>query len=82
MEIIPKQWTIGNIILLYKKGGSEHIENYRPISPSSNISKVFMGILKSRLYDILHQNQRRKIKILDRGTIENTDIGEEIIEGI
>ena len=37
------------IILIYKKGGKHQIINYRPISLTSNLSKVFAKIIKNRI---------------------------------
>lgn len=48
-EAIPQQWKTAKIILLYKKGNKYDIENYRPISLCSTMSKVFTSILKQRL---------------------------------
>ncbi len=36
-EWIPKQWEVGEIILIYKKGVKEGINNYRPICLTSNV---------------------------------------------
>ncbi len=49
----PKQWYLSEIILLHKKGDRTDINNYRPIRLSSNISEVFMKILKQRIYNTL-----------------------------
>ena len=56
-EEIPIQWKISEIILLFKKGSKKEIENYRPISLSSNIYKIFMKIVKNRIYNQLDLNQ-------------------------
>lgn len=62
--IIPEPWCIGNIVPVYKnKGSVDNIENYRPITLLSCISKLFTSILTHRLnkfaedYDILCENQ-------------------------
>lgn len=41
----PKQWKISEIILIYKKGDKSNLNNYRPISLTSNISKVFLKVI-------------------------------------
>ena len=56
-ETIPKQWKIAELILLYKKGNREEIKNYRPISLTSNICKVYTKILKNRMYNYLDNAQ-------------------------
>ncbi len=46
---VPEQWYTPEIILLYKKGCRENIENYKPISLTANISKIVMTIVKNRI---------------------------------
>lgn len=55
-ENIPEQRKLSEIILLFKKGERKLIENYRPISITSNINKVFMKIIKNRMYNQLDNN--------------------------
>lgn len=47
--IIPAEWKTTKTILLHKKGDRHLIDNYRPISLCSTISKVFSGVLKKRI---------------------------------
>lgn len=56
-EIVPEQWEAAEIRILYKKGNKDNISNYRPISLTSNTNKMFMKIIKNRIYNILDQNQ-------------------------
>ena len=37
---IPVEWKLANVILLHKKGKKDHVENYRPISLLSIVSKT------------------------------------------
>jgi sarcosine oxidase/L-pipecolate oxidase len=37
---VPAEWKLANIVPLHKKGQKDHVENYRPISLLSIISKV------------------------------------------
>ena len=46
----PIDWTHAVIIPLFKNGNASNPENYRGISLLSMISKVFTGILNTRLY--------------------------------
>ncbi len=57
---VPSQWKLGEIILLFKKGEREDINNYRPITPSSNLNKVFMTVLKNRIYNTLEENHSKE----------------------
>ena len=52
--IIPSDWTIGIIKVLYKnKGDINDVNNYRGITLLSCIGKLFTSVLNSRLYDYL-----------------------------
>ena len=48
--IIPESWLIGNILPIYKNKGEVHNpENYRPITLSSCLGKLFTTIINNRL---------------------------------
>lgn len=53
----PKQWSESNIILLYKKGDSKDISNYRPISLLPTIYKLFSSVIEKRIGQILDNKQ-------------------------
>ncbi len=53
----PEDWKYSNIIFLFKKGSRHQIENYRPISLSSTISKIFSKVIELRIRKILDFNQ-------------------------
>ncbi|CAH2088608.1 unnamed protein product [Euphydryas editha] len=55
--IAPNQWTESHIILLYKKGDPNDINNYRPISLLSSIYKLFSSILEKRIRKIIDKQQ-------------------------
>ena len=59
--IIPREWKLGNVVPIHKKGAKENIENYRPISLTSLIMKTFERILKDKILlltnDLLDQRQ-------------------------
>ena len=46
---IPQSWNNAVIILLHKKGDVTDINNYRPISLSSHMSKLFTKVIKNRI---------------------------------
>lgn len=59
-EHIPQQWTTSTIILIHKKGRTDDISNYRPISLMSNIYKLFSKIVLERLTRTLDENQPKE----------------------
>ena len=55
--IFPTKWKHASVTPIYKKKGDRHsVQNYRPISLLSNISKVFERIVYDQLYSFLSQN--------------------------
>ena len=59
----PEKLKVGKITPVYKKGNSELIENYRPISTLPIFGKIYEKIIYRRIYsflisqNILHSNQ-------------------------
>ena len=52
--IIPSDWTVGIIKVLYKnKGDINDVNNYRGITLLSCIGKLFTSVINARLYDYL-----------------------------
>ena len=56
-EEIPDDWLVSTIILIPKKGDKSLIENYRPISKTSHLYKLFMKIIQNRIKDNLEKYQ-------------------------
>ena len=55
--IVPENWTIGNILPIYKnKGDSNAPENYRPITLLSCFGKLFTSILNNRINQYFEEN--------------------------
>ena len=58
---IPVEWKLANIIPLHKKGAKDHVENYRPISLLSIISKTLercvLNHLPNRIQTEIHSAQ-------------------------
>lgn len=46
---IPEPWKNAEVVLLFKKGKSDNIENYRPISLLSHVYKLLTKIITNRL---------------------------------
>lgn len=57
----PVEWKMANIVPIYKKGDKNCIENYRPISLTSIISKIFEKCLRDEILihckDLIHETQ-------------------------
>ncbi|CAG4934862.1 unnamed protein product [Colias eurytheme] len=53
----PTQWSESNIILIYKKGDSKDIANYRPISLLPCVYKLFSSIINHRICNTLDARQ-------------------------
>lgn len=50
LGIFPNKLTIGKVTPIYKGGNSSYmLQNYRPISMLSIFSKIFQGIIKTRM---------------------------------
>ena len=43
---IPDDWKIANVISLHKKGAKDKVENYRPVSLTSIVSKICEKIVR------------------------------------
>ena len=49
---VPDQWKVAIVRPLHKKGNRQNIENYRPISNNSSITKIFERLVLSRISEI------------------------------
>src|SRR5687768_745637 len=53
---IPRCWSRGVTILIYKKGDPGLVENYRPITLQSVAYKVYSSFIRNRLQSFLTSN--------------------------
>ena len=59
--IYPSVWSVGKIVPIFKnKGDSKDPQNYRPITLSSCLGKVFSLVLNERLVTFLTETQTLK----------------------
>ena len=54
--VIPDAWGVAHVTPIHKKGVSSAVENYRPISLTSVICKVFERIVKEQMLDYLRKH--------------------------
>ena len=55
--IYPNAWALGHITAIHKKGSTNDPNNYRGITISSAVGKLFNSILNNRLTHFLNDNQ-------------------------
>jgi hypothetical protein len=53
--VIPQDWKIANVCPIFKKGNKSTLENYRPVSLTSVLSKVLEHIIYSNISKHLEQ---------------------------
>ncbi len=53
----PEQWKKSDIILLFKKGDRHQISNYRPITLSPSLSKIYFKLIENGTRPILIEQQ-------------------------
>lgn len=55
-KTIPRSWKIARIIPLHKKGETNQVPNYRPISNLGSIAKIFERMILATLIDLAYEN--------------------------
>ena len=55
-QVYPDQWKISKVVCLYKKGNRDEVQNYRPISLQSVLSKILEKAVKYQTYRYLEDN--------------------------
>ena len=53
---IPNDWKIANVVPIFKKGKKEEPANYRPVSLTSVVGKIFERIMKREITEHLEKN--------------------------
>ncbi|CAJ0965431.1 unnamed protein product [Ranitomeya imitator] len=53
---VPQDWRIANVVPIFKKGSKSEPGNYRPVSLTSIVGKIFEGFLRDVILDYLNEN--------------------------
>ena len=53
---LPNDWKLANITPVFKKGCKESVENYRPISLTSQVSKILESIIRDDMMTFFLEN--------------------------
>lgn len=80
-EITPEHADLAEITL-HKKGDMSQLNNYKPINLYLNLSKIFMKVVKEKIYKQLDENQVDEQVGFRKGysTIDHTLTFGQIIE--
>jgi hypothetical protein len=74
--VVPREWKLANVVPVYKKGDKEHVENYRPTSLLSLISKV----LERCVFDCIKDQVFSQINACQHGFIPGRNCVTQLIE--
>ena len=75
-SIIPDDWKMANVVPIHKKGSKENVENYRPISLTSLVMKVFEKIIR----DDIFLRCKDKIDGRQHGFLPGKSCGTQLLE--
>ena len=50
--VLPDDWKTANVVPIHKKGRKDDIENYRPVSLTSLVMKIFEKCIRLRIYNL------------------------------
>ena len=47
--VVPPDWKLANVTPIFKKGNKSIVSNYRPVSLTVNLCKVFESIMRDEM---------------------------------
>ena len=53
---VPNDWKLANIVPLHKKGSKSSLENYRPITLTSVVSKIMEKLVRDKIMEHMEEN--------------------------
>ena len=66
---VPPDWKLPNVTPIFKKGKKSSVSNYRPVSLTVNLCKVFESILRDNMIE--HLQRHSLIKSSQYGFVRN-----------
>ena len=73
---LPKDWKAANVVPIHKKGSKDDVENYRPVSLTSLIMKIFEKCIRDRIFEICSD----KISPHQHGFLPNRSCTSQMIQ--
>lgn len=70
-EEVPKEWKLANISPIFKKGNRKDCNNYRGISVTSSLGRLYGRILKMRIEEELEESEEQSGFRPGRSCIDN-----------
>jgi hypothetical protein len=55
--VVPRDWRTAVVVPIHKKGSRTSVENYRPISLTSQVVKVFERLIHNTIFEFLTRNE-------------------------
>jgi len=52
---VPQDWKLTNVTLIFKKGKKSSSANYRPVSLTVNLCKVFASLVRDKMIEHLER---------------------------
>jgi len=66
---VPADWKLANVTPIFKKGRKSSVANYRPVSLTVNLCKVFESIMRDNVIE--HLEKYKLIKDTQHGFVRN-----------